>query len=98
MKVLLPRGTKPWDFVVFGGGFVFPGSFFLFIHTSHKIISTYVTTMHQLKVGIDISVLLIAYIGSYLSFSIPHPPEMQPILYLTFSPKTTPKFWALKMS
>ena len=98
MKVLLPRVTEPWDFVVFGGGFGFSGAFFLVIHTSHKILSTYMTSIHQLKVGAGTSILLIAYVGSYLPFSIPHPPEMQPILYLTFSPKTTPKFWALKMS
>jgi hypothetical protein len=35
------------------------------------------TSMHHLKVVIGIIILLVAYIGSYLSFSIPHPPEMQ---------------------
>jgi hypothetical protein len=55
-------------------------------------------SMHQMKVGIGTSILLVAYVGSYLPFSIPHPPEMQPMLSLTFSPTTTPKFWSLKMS
>jgi hypothetical protein len=32
--------------------------------------------MHQPKVGIGTRILLVAYIGSYLPFSIPHPPEM----------------------
>jgi hypothetical protein len=29
------------------------------------------------KVGVGTSILLVAYVGSYLPFSIPHPPEMQ---------------------
>jgi hypothetical protein len=33
--------------------------------------------MHQPKVGIGTSILIIVYIGSYLPFSIPHPPEMK---------------------
>jgi hypothetical protein len=33
-KVLLPGGTRLWDFVVFGGDFDFSGCFFLVIHTN----------------------------------------------------------------
>jgi hypothetical protein len=41
--------------------------------------------MHQPKVGIGTNILLVSYVGSYLSFSIPHPPKMQPMLSLTCS-------------
>ena len=75
MKVLLLGSTKPWDFVFFGGGFGFSGSFFLVTHTSHKILNTYITSIYQLEVGDGINILLIAYVGSYLPSSIPHPPE-----------------------
>jgi hypothetical protein len=36
--------------------------------------------MHQPKVGIGTRILLVSYVGSYRLFSIPHPPEMQPML------------------
>jgi hypothetical protein len=42
--------------------------------------------MRQLEVGVHISILLIAFIGSYLPSSIPHPPEAQSMLPLTFFP------------
>jgi hypothetical protein len=101
MKVLLPGITEPWDLVVFGGGFGFSRSFFLVINTSHnnKRNSTKETPIKslkcQLEVSIGISILLIACVGSYLSSSIPGPPETQPMRPLTFSPATTPKCWCL---
>jgi hypothetical protein len=35
------------------------------------------TSMHQQKVGDGTIILLVSYVGSYLPFSIRHPPEMQ---------------------
>jgi hypothetical protein len=103
MKVLLPGSTRPWALVIFGGGFVFSRSFFLVIHTSHK--KEIQERKHlcnllirQLEVGIGISILLIACIGSYLPSSIPRPPEAQSMLLLTFTPTMAPKCWGLKMS
>jgi hypothetical protein len=40
--------------------------------------------MRQLEAGTGIIILLIAYIGSYLPSSIPHPPEAHSMLPLTF--------------
>jgi hypothetical protein len=94
MKVLLPGSTEPWGLVIFGGGFVFSRSFFLVIHTSHKKGKKIEKEkkhlcnllMRQLEVGTGIIILLIACIGSYLPSSIPHPPEAQSMLPLTFFP------------
>jgi hypothetical protein len=92
------RGHRALGFCSFWWGFWFL-RFFLLSHIhSHEILSTYMTSMHQLKVGIGTSILLVAYVSSYLPFSIPHPPETQPMLSLTFSPEMVPKCWALKMS
>jgi hypothetical protein len=52
--------------------------------------------MRQLEVGIGISILLIAYIGSYLPSSIPCPPETQSMLPLTFSPRQRHKMLGSK--
>jgi hypothetical protein len=103
MKVILPGSTEPWALVIFGGGFVFSRSFFLVIHTSHnkkenqkrkkKLCNL---LMRQLEVGAGISILLIACIGSYLPSSIPHPPEAQYILPLTFFPSNGAKMLGSK--
>jgi hypothetical protein len=89
MKVLLLGSTKPWALVIFGGGFGFSRSFFLFIHTSRKkkLKKKHLCNllMHQLEVGVGISLLLIACVGSYLLSSIPLPPETQSMLPLEFS-------------
>jgi hypothetical protein len=98
MKVLLLGAIEPWPFAIFGGGFGFSGSFFLVIHTLQNNLSTYMTSMYQLKVGAGINILLIAYVGSYLLSSIPHRPETQPMLSLTLSSAMLPKCWTLKMS
>ena len=99
MKVFLPWSTEPWGLVVFGGSFVFSCSFFLVIHTLCKGNSKHLYNLYILVgVGVVISNLLISCVGSYLPYSIPGPPETQPMLPLTFSPTTTPKCWDLKMS
>jgi hypothetical protein len=97
-KSVSPREHQALGFGIFWWGFGFSGSLFLVIHTSHKILHTYITSIYQLEVGDGISILLIVYVGSYLPSSIPHPPETQPMLPLTLSPTTMPKSWAIKMS
>jgi hypothetical protein len=52
--------------------------------------------MRQLEVGAGISILLIACIGSYLPSSIPHPPEAQSMLPLTFFPGNGAKMLSSK--
>jgi hypothetical protein len=52
--------------------------------------------MRQLEVGIGISILLIACVGSYLPSSIPHPPEAQSMLPLTFFPGNDAKMLGSK--
>jgi hypothetical protein len=52
--------------------------------------------MRQLEVGAGISILLIACIGSYLLSSIPHLPEAQSMLPLTFIPYNDAKMLGSK--
>jgi hypothetical protein len=54
--------------------------------------------MHQLEVGVGKRILIISCVGSYLPSSIPHPPEAQSMLPLTFSSTMMPKCWGLKIS
>jgi hypothetical protein len=52
--------------------------------------------MRQLEVGAGISILLIVCVGSYLPSSIPHPPEAQSMLPLTFFPDNDAKMLGSK--
>jgi hypothetical protein len=78
-----PREHQPWALVVFGGGFGFSCYLFLVIHTLHKENSKHLYNLYiSAGVGIGISNLLIACIGSYLLSSITHP--LREITYAIF--------------
>jgi hypothetical protein len=107
MKVLLLGSTEPWDLVILGGGFGFSRSFFLVIDTSHthkkkkkKIIrkekKTPMQPLNASAGGRHWYKNLIACVGSYLLYSIPHPPEEQSMLPLKFFPNNDTKMLGSK--